>query len=139
KLESATKLEDEFRKKLADLTQREQELETSLAKKESQKLAELERKAASLVADLEAKSRTAIEEIRATAEQRKAADQARLAASRAIRQMRETTQTTLRPDSAASTSGKLIEGARVRLSGIREPARIRKILSNGNIEVEAGF
>ncbi len=139
RLESATQLEDEFRKKLSALTEREQQLEASMAKKEAQKLAEVERKAASLVAELEAKSRTAIEEIRATAEQRKAADQARVAASRTIRQMREATQSTLRPESAAAPSSKLEEGTRVRLSGIREPARVRKILSNGNIEVEAGF
>jgi DNA mismatch repair protein MutS2 len=31
------------------------------------------------------------------------------------------------------------EGARVRLKDIREPARVRRILGNGRIEVEAGF
>ena len=34
---------------------------------------------------------------------------------------------------------KLEEGARVRLKGIRQPATVRRVLSNGLLEVEAGF
>lgn len=140
RLESATQLEEEFRTKLAGLTEREQQLEASAAKKEASKLAELERKSAALLADLEAKSRSAIDDIRATASQRKAGDQAQIAASRAMRQMREATQTIIRSESSSSSKAlRLEEGSRVKLSGIREPARVRRILGNGKIEVEAGF
>jgi DNA mismatch repair protein MutS2 len=34
---------------------------------------------------------------------------------------------------------RIVEGARVRLRDVREPARVRRMLSNGMIEVEAGF
>jgi DNA mismatch repair protein MutS2 len=34
---------------------------------------------------------------------------------------------------------KIEEGARVRLKGIREPARVRRLLGDGRFEVEAGF
>ena len=34
---------------------------------------------------------------------------------------------------------KIEEGARVRLEGIREPARVRRVLGDDRIEVEAGF
>jgi DNA mismatch repair protein MutS2 len=34
---------------------------------------------------------------------------------------------------------KVVEGARVRLKGIRQPATVRRILASGLIEVDAGF
>ncbi len=34
---------------------------------------------------------------------------------------------------------KLAEGVRVRLKGIRQPATVRKLLSNDLVEVDAGF
>jgi len=40
-----------------------------------------------------------------------------------------------------TTQPKLVidEGSRVRLRGVREPARVRKFLPNGDVEVEAGY
>jgi len=48
------------------------------------------------------------------------------------------------PTASSSTSApvekpKIEEGARVVLRGIRQPARIRRILCDGHLEVEAGF
>ena len=34
---------------------------------------------------------------------------------------------------------RIVEGSRVRLRDMREPARVRRVLSNGSYEVEAGF
>jgi DNA mismatch repair protein MutS2 len=39
----------------------------------------------------------------------------------------------------ASGKPKLAEGVRVRLKGIRQPAKVRRVLADGLIEVEAGF
>lgn len=140
KLESASQLEGELKAKLSALAEREKHLEADAAKKEASRLADIERKSSALVADLEARSREAIAEIRATAAQKKAADQAQIAASRAVREMRQTAQSVLRSGSVATTAmPRLEEGARVKLSGIREAARVRRILGNGKIEVEAGF
>jgi DNA mismatch repair protein MutS2 len=106
----------------------------------------MERKAADLIADFEERSRQAIEEIRLKAEQRKAAEkaaeQAQLAASRAARGMKEALQGAVQPAAAAGDAAKgrkLEEGARVKIQGVREPARVKRILSGGKVEVEAGF
>jgi DNA mismatch repair protein MutS2 len=34
---------------------------------------------------------------------------------------------------------KLVEGARIRLRGVRQPARVRRIIDDGKIEVDAGL
>jgi DNA mismatch repair protein MutS2 len=44
-----------------------------------------------------------------------------------------------RPVSAAAPRLKLEAGVRVRLKGIRQPATVRRLLSDGGLEVEAGF
>ena len=43
------------------------------------------------------------------------------------------------PRSRSRQQLKLAEGARVRLKGIRQPATVRRLLSNGLVEVDAGF
>lgn len=140
RLESSTRLELELKAKLAELAEREKNLEESAAKKEATRLKELERKSETLLRDLETRSRDAIEEIRAATAQRKAADQAQIVASRAMREMRQATQTAMRSESSiAAATPRLEVGSRVRLQGVREPARVRRILGNGKIEVEAGF
>ncbi len=143
KLEQATEREEAASRKLKELAERERLLEETAARKEAQRLREIERRSEQLMADLEARSRAAIEEIRTTAEQRKAADQAQLKASKALREMKEQTRTVLKPSSPATASApagpKLEEGARVRLNGVRDPARVRRLLANGRVEVEAGF
>jgi DNA mismatch repair protein MutS2 len=62
--------------------------------------------------------------------------------ARAKREFREQARTALPPSVRAASPvapPALVEGARVRLRDIREPATIRRILKNGAIEVEAGF
>jgi DNA mismatch repair protein MutS2 len=76
-----------------------------------------------------------------TAERRKAVDDAHRQTARVKREMREDWEKI-----AASPGGvppqrelKIEEGTRVRLKGIREPARVRRLLGGGRFEVEAGF
>ncbi len=139
KLEAASQREEELSKKLAAVNQREQELESAFAKQREQGRRELEQKTADVLESLEKRSRQAIEEIRAAAASRKAADQAQIAASRALREMKETVQSAVGARSSTFVQEKLSEGARVKLAGIREAARVKRILGNGKIEVEAGF
>ena len=60
------------------------------------------------------------------------------------RELREDFQTTVLSTEDDSRQGRIEplqieEGARVRLRDVREPARVRRLLGNGRIEVEAGF
>ncbi len=60
------------------------------------------------------------------------------------RELREEVETTVLSTRDESRQGELArpqitEGARVRVKGIREPARVRRKLAGGLIEVEAGF
>ena len=76
-----------------------------------------------------------------TAEKRKAVDEAHRQTARASREMREDWEKIV-PQSGETVAPrklKIEEGTRVRLKGIREPARVRRLLGEGRFEVEAGF
>jgi DNA mismatch repair protein MutS2 len=61
--------------------------------------------------------------------------------SKVRREMREDWETIVPSQQplAAPKTLKIEEGARVRIKGIRDPARVRRDLGNGRYEVEAGF
>lgn len=139
KLDSVTWLESDWKRRSAELDKRAEEQAAEWARKREQGLRDLERKAADLIADFEERSRQAMEEIRQKAEQRKAAEQAQLSASRAVRGMKETLQAAVQPAAASTPARKIEEGARVRIQGVREPARVKRLLGGGKVEVEAGF
>jgi DNA mismatch repair protein MutS2 len=78
--------------------------------------------------------------------ERKAADQARRGVAKAKREFREEMQTTVlstkeesRQGELAASKPKIVEGARVRLRDMREPATVLRKFDNGEIEVQAGF
>ena len=63
-------------------------------------------------------------------------------AKRELREEFETTVLATQDDARQGELGrrpKIEEGARVRLDGIREPARVRRLMGDDRIEVEAGF
>ena len=75
-----------------------------------------------------------------TAEKRKAVDEAHRQTARASREMREDWEKIVsQPGESAARQLKIAEGMRIRLKGIREPARVRRLLGEGRFEVEAGF
>ena len=75
---------------------------------------------------------------------RKAEQDAQRRIAKTKRELREDFQTTVLATQDDSRQGRIEplrieEGARVRLRDVREPARVRRMLGNGRIEVEAGF
>ncbi len=89
-------------------------------------------------------ARETIDKMLSGAEQRKAADQAARRVAKVKRELREEFQTTVLSTQDDARQGalrlpKIEEGVRVRLEGVREPARVRRKLGSGRIEVEAGF
>jgi DNA mismatch repair protein MutS2 len=111
---------------------REQSLEQAWEKKYAAKIREVEQRASELSAQFE---RTAQETITDLSQKARA----RIAKTR--REYQEAVEALAPPAAAPQGSPrvKLEEGARVRLKGIRQPATVRRVLSNGLLEVDAGF
>jgi DNA mismatch repair protein MutS2 len=127
------------------LVAREKELAHAWEKRESAKLKELERRCELVLANFEAQARDAIDRIAQSAERKKAVDLGQRSIAKAKRELREEFETTVLATRDDARQGelhrrpKIEQGVRVRLKGIRDLARVRRILSEDRIEVEAGF
>jgi DNA mismatch repair protein MutS2 len=112
---------------------REQSLEQAWEKKYTAKIREVEQRASELSARFEQKAQETITDL---------SQKARAKIAKTRREYQEAVQTIAPPVAAAAhqtPQAKLEEGARVRLKGIRQPATVRRLLSHGLLEVEAGF
>jgi len=145
RVEEATAREKRLAEMQAEVAAREKELAREWEKRESAKLKELERRCELVLAKFESTAQETIERLAQTAEHKKAADVAQRTVAKAKRELHEEFETTVLATQDDARQGelgrrpKIEEGARVRLQGVREPARVRRILGPGRIEVEAGF
>ena len=141
RLNNIAEVERELNAQREELARREQSLAREWEKRESAKIRELERRVGELMAAFEVRANETIESIEQSAEQRKAAELARRKVARARREFQEQVEADVRGPSepGAASRPKVEEGARVRLKGIREPARVRHKLGDDRLEVEAGF
>jgi DNA mismatch repair protein MutS2 len=144
RLDEATRLEKELIDQRASLAARQETLEWQWKERESAKLKELERRCDLVLEKFEAQARETIEKIVSGAESKKAAGPALRQVSKLKRELREEIETTVLSTQDESRQGELqrpqiTEGVRVRLKGVREPARVRRKLAGDVIEVEAGF
>jgi DNA mismatch repair protein MutS2 len=137
RLEETQALAAELRRQQEELAAREKEIAREWEKRESAKLKELERRTDQLLAKFDEQARETLAEVVAK-------DKAQRRVSKAKRELREEFETTVLATQDDARQGELgrprvAEGARVRLKGIREPARVRRRLAGDRIEVEAGF
>ena len=145
RVEEATVREKRLAEMQVEFAAREKELAREWEKRESAKLKELERRCDLVLAKFESTAHETIERLSQTAERKKAVDVAQRTVTRAKRELREEFDTTVlatKDDARQGELGrrpKIEEGARVRLQGVREPARVRRLLGADRIEVEAGF
>lgn len=145
RVEEATAREKRLAEMQAELAAREKDLAREWEKRESAKLKELERRCDLVLAKFESAAHETIERLAQTAERKKAAEVAQRTITRAKRELREEFDTTVLATQDDARQGelgrrpKIEEGARVRLQGVREPARVRRVLGPDRIEVEAGF
>jgi DNA mismatch repair protein MutS2 len=144
RLEQAASLERELREQKDSLAATECSVARQWAERESAKLKEVERRCDLVLERFEAQAKEAIEKIAAMPERRKAAASAMRQVGKLKRELREEVETTVLATQDESRQGQLarpriIEGARVRVKGVREPARVRRLLAGDLIEVEAGF
>lgn len=143
RLERVAHLEEELAAARAKVAEREQTLARDWERKGQAKIRELEQRSAQLAQDFEQQARQTIEEITRNFEQRKAAENALRKVAKTRREFLERSEAAVdaaRPASDPAPRRIPIEpGVRVRLKGVRQPARVRRRLADDMIEVEAGF
>jgi len=116
-------------------------------KREAARIREVREKSEELIARFDEHSRETIQRLTETSERRKAEDLAQRKISRVKREFREQVEAELTNPASGDAPGlspkapalKLEEGTRVRVRGIRDVARVRRLLSNDKVEIEAGF
>ena len=143
--EENRRLEREMSEATAQLKQRQAALEAETVRREGQRQREWERKSEAIVADFEARAQMLMAQLAEGGEGRKASEQAQRQVARTRREFREEAAEAIAPPPelakrvAAVAAPALVEGAKVRLRDVREVATVRRLLKNGNVEVEAGF
>ncbi len=140
RLDQVTQAEQDFRRQQQSLEAREQSLATEWERRETAKLKEVDQRLASAVAGFEAQAQETIQKILATSEQRKAVEQAERRLAKTRRELEQQARTAVFGETPAAKAGfEIEEGDRVRLKGVREPARVRRKMAGGVLEVEAGL
>ena len=139
RLEETQQLQATLERERAALVIREKQIVQEAEKKETANLRELEAR----FDETRRWQDRGNEQWRVSRRQRKAkaVDEAHRQTARASREMREDWEKIVpQPgEVVAPHKLKIEEGTRVRLKGIREPARVRRLLGGGRFEVEAGF
>ncbi|MGE5569051.1 MAG: endonuclease MutS2 [Rhodospirillales bacterium] len=144
RLKEVARLQEELERARESLAAREKALAEEWAKKESAKIRELERQCELVLARFESQAQETIEKIATGPDRKKAAAHAQRSVAKVKRELREEIETAVLSARADAQAGeiaplKVVEGARVRLKNVREPARVRRLLGEDRIEVEAGF
>ena len=143
RVDKNTALQRELEQRLAKVQSREADLERNFKRREADMLRKLQDRFDEVVANFEARALDTIQNVKELKEQRKLQDQARLQVARVKREGMEEMEahvvSAAETPVAQAAKPKLEEGARVILKGIRQPARIRRIISDTVIEVDAGF
>lgn len=146
RLSSTARLEAELTEQRRLLEQDRAQQAALWEKRESAKIREIERRTEEVLRDFETRANQTISQIAETGDQKKFAAQSLRRVAQTKRELREeltavaSTAAKQEPDQPSfDLKSQLKEGVRVKLRGVREPARIRRLLHNGAIEVEAGF
>jgi DNA mismatch repair protein MutS2 len=141
RIEETQRLEASLDRERAALMVREKQIVQESERKEAAKLRELENRFDEMQRRWQERGDDVMARIAETAERRKAVDEAHRQTARVSREMREDWEQMASPASAQNAARRLAiaEGTRVRLKGIREPARVRRLMGEGRFEVEAGF
>jgi len=140
RIDRLAEAEEELRLQKQALVVREQALAKEWEQRERAKFKEVDERLQAAVAEFEAQGRETIQKILGSAEQRKASEQAERRVAKTKREFEQTARSTVFGEAPAAPRPLVIEeGSRVRLKGVREPARVRRKLSGGLLEVDAGF
>jgi DNA mismatch repair protein MutS2 len=132
---------ESFRKKQAELVERELKLAEDAKKREASRLKELAEQAAEAQKRFEQQARETIESVFSHSEQRKAEEKSLRQVARTKREYQEAIESLAARPAAAAKAGpnELREGTRIRLRDVSGPARVRKVLPGGMLEVDVGY
>jgi DNA mismatch repair protein MutS2 len=140
RIDRLAEAEEELRLAKQALVVREQALAKEWEQRERAKYKEVDERLQAAVAEFEAQGRETIQKILGSTQQRKASEQAERQVAKTRREFEQTARSTVFGEAPAVPPSLVIEeGSRVRLKGVREPARVRRKLSAGLLEVDAGF
>ena len=144
RIEETQALERQLREQIEASERHEKELAREWEKRETAKLKELERRTDQALAKFAEQAEETIGKIGQGGDKKKAEQEAQRRVAKAKRELREDFETTVLATQDDSRQDRIQplrieEGARVRLRDVRDPAVVRRKLSNGRIEVEAGF
>jgi DNA mismatch repair protein MutS2 len=136
---------DALKRREAELAGRESQFEKRMEQREAARVREFERRAEEAQKAFDKQAQEIIERLLSSAEQRKQAERALRDVARAKREFSEQAKTLpVREGQApvaakpAVAAGGIKEGMRVKLKDVSGAARVRKVLSNGRLEVEVG-
>ena len=140
RIEEVSTLGEKLKIEISEVNIRELAAAKAAQKREAEKLKEIERRCDLLVQKFDAQARETLDAVARGTENKKAAQKV----AKVRREFEHEVETTVLSTMDESRQGALlkpqiVEGSRVRLRDIREPARVRRVLSNGMVEVEAGF
>jgi DNA mismatch repair protein MutS2 len=124
------------------LEQRGRQMAADVEKREATRLRQMEDRFVAMEQKWRERTEETLARLQEHADRRKAGDLARRDIARVTREMHEDWAEVAepRPDAAPAPKRlKVEEGVRLRLKGIREPARVRRVLGPDKFEVEAGF
>jgi DNA mismatch repair protein MutS2 len=141
KLEAARRLEQELQARRDALAVEQAQLSKTWEKREAKKLEELESRSEAVFEEFRKRAGQTIEQIQQSADQRKLAEKGQRRISQLHRELQEQVALTLKgaPPATEKSAPAVREGARVRLHGVSQPARVRKLLGQDRIEVDAGL
>jgi DNA mismatch repair protein MutS2 len=143
RLEEADRAREALDRERAALAAREKKTAEEAARRETEKLRDLEARFDELQKRWQERADQTVAKIEESAERRKAVDHAYRETARVRREMREDFESNLAnapaDRGAQPKRPKIEEGTRIRIKGIREPARVRRVLGEGRYEAEAGF
>lgn len=124
-----------------ELKEREQKLLRDVEKKAAQRMREIESRSEEAQKRFEQEATRVIDQVLSTPEQRKAAERSLRQVARTRREFQESVAAIKEDRKPAPQVAKdeIREGCRVRLRDVSDPAKVLRIMQNGNIEVAVGF
>jgi DNA mismatch repair protein MutS2 len=141
RLEETDRVRASLERERLEVAAHERRMALEAARSEAAKMRDLETRFEEMQKRWQERADATVAKIEETAERRKSVDEAQRQTSKLRREMREDWERII-PATAAPESAhkpKIEEGVRVRVKGIRDLARVRRVLGNGRFEVEAGF
>lgn len=141
KVHEATAETDRLRQMELELKEREQKLLRDVEKKAAQRMREIESRSTEAQKRFEEEATRVIDQVLSTPEQRKAAERSLRQVARTRREFQESVAAIKEDRKPAPQVAKdeIREGCRVRLRDVSDPAKVLRIMQNGNVEVSVGF